>query len=58
VSEREWAKAVEPIVKKCRLAVMLEMNASFNGDGATALAQLLEEMAKRLDDHIEALQST
>jgi hypothetical protein len=51
----EWNKLVDPIVKKCRLAVMLEMNTTFNEDGASALADLLEQMAKRLDDYIETI---
>lgn len=52
----EWGNLVKPIVRKCRLAVMLHMNASFNEDGASALADLLEKMAEKLDDHIHSLE--
>lgn len=50
---KPWAELVRPIVKKCRLAVALEMNTSFNMDGSTALADLLEKMAAVIDDEIE-----
>jgi len=52
MTDREWTAAVTPIVKKCRLAVLLNMNASFNEVGATALADLLEKMAALIDDEI------
>ena len=45
----EWKKLVDPIVKKCRLAVSLDMTARFNKDGSLALAELLERMAAILD---------
>jgi hypothetical protein len=32
------------------------MNASFNEDGATALADLLERMAEMLDEHLHSLE--
>lgn len=50
---KPWAALVRPIVKKCRLAVALDMNTSFNMDGSTALADLLEKMAATIDDEIE-----
>lgn len=50
MTEKPWIEMVEPIVKKCRLAVALDMNTSFNLDGSKALADLLEKMAQTLDE--------
>jgi len=47
---KPWAKMVAPIVAKCKLAAKLDMNATWNPDGATALAEMLEHMALALDD--------
>lgn len=49
VEAGEWKKMVDPIVKKCRLAVALDMTTRFNKDGSLALAELLERMASILD---------
>lgn len=49
VEAGEWKKLVDPIVKKCRLAVTLDMTTRFNKDGSLALAELLERMAAILD---------
>lgn len=49
VPSKEWREMVEPIVKKCRLAVTLDLNTSFNPDGSKALAAMLEAMADELD---------
>jgi hypothetical protein len=46
---REWRALVEPVVSKCRLAEVLEMNTTFNTDGSKALAVLLERLADELD---------
>jgi hypothetical protein len=48
---REWREMVKPIVQKCRLAVKLDMNITFNTDGSAALADLLDRMATTLDEH-------
>lgn len=47
---KPWATMVAPIVAKCKLAATLNMNATWNPDGATALAELLNHMALALDD--------
>lgn len=54
-AEKPWAGMVAPIVRKCRLAVTLDMNTSFNIDGSKALADLLEKMAQRLDEALDSL---
>lgn len=53
VTDKPWIEMVQPIVKKCRLAIALDMNTSFNLDGSAALADLLEKMAERLDKALE-----
>lgn len=50
IEARPWESMVLPIIKKCRLAVSLNMNTAFNEDGSIALADLLETMARTLDD--------
>lgn len=45
-----WRELVEPIAARCDLAAMFpHTNATFNGDGAKALAELLRRMADKLD---------
>lgn len=51
--ELTWLRTVKPIIDKCRVAAMFNMNRVFRPDGAKALADLLEEMAKRLDYAVE-----
>lgn len=53
MTEKPWIEMVQPIVKKCRLAIALDMNTSFNMEGSMALADLLEQMAQRLDEALE-----
>lgn len=49
VPSKEWREMIDPVVKKCRLAVTLDLNTSFNPDGSRALATMLEAMADELD---------
>lgn len=49
VETGEWKKLVDPIVRKCKLAASLNMEAKFNTVGAKALAELLVQMAAILD---------
>lgn len=50
---REWSALVAPMVERCELAAKLQMNATWNPDGAQALGDLLKRMATTLDDEIE-----
>lgn len=50
---RQWSELVAPMIARCDLAAKLDMNASWNPDGARALAELLRRMATTLDDEIE-----
>ncbi len=46
---QEWREMVEPIVKKCKLAATFNGSTSFDAEGSSSLASLLERMATELD---------
>lgn len=49
---KPWAEVVEPVVKKFKLSTTLGMNTTFNPEGSAALADLLVQMAKLIDEEI------
>lgn len=46
---QEWRNLVDPIVKKCRLSATFNGITRFDPEGSSALADLLEKMARELD---------
>jgi hypothetical protein len=44
-----WTETVEPLVNKCRLGATLNARIIFQPADATALADILEQIAKALD---------
>jgi len=51
--DQTWMEVVGPLIRKCRLAGLLDMDRVFKPNGALALAELLEQMAVRLDHAVE-----
>lgn len=51
--EVTWVETVKPMVKKLRLASLINQNFTYNPNGCQALAELLEQMASRLDHAVE-----
>ncbi|MBN9007263.1 MAG: hypothetical protein J0H40_17835 [Rhizobiales bacterium] len=49
-----WKVLIQPIVRKLRLAAMLDMETRFNADGSVALAKVMEDMADIIDTEIDA----
>lgn len=47
-----WKDLVRSTTRRCRLAAALDMNTVFTPEGALALASLLDQMAKLIDDEI------
>jgi hypothetical protein len=50
-SMKNYAELIEPSIKKLRLAIALNMGAQFDVTASTALAEVLQFMANRLDEH-------
>jgi hypothetical protein len=50
-SMKNYAELIEPSIKKLRLAIALNMGAKFDVTASTALAEVLQFMAKQLDEH-------
>lgn len=46
-----WYRAVEPLIRRCEVAVAVGGDAIWNSIGAQAHAELLKEMARILDAH-------
>jgi hypothetical protein len=44
-----WASGTDRLVRKLRTASLVGMGYQFNAEGAGALANLIEDMAKKLD---------
>ena len=48
---KNYAELIEPSIKKLRLAIALNMGAQFDVTTSAALAEVLQFMAKQLDQH-------
>jgi hypothetical protein len=53
----DWFRAVEPLIRRCEVAVAVKGDAVWNSIGAQAHAELLKEMARILDTHRCAAQA-
>jgi hypothetical protein len=46
----EWAEIMQPIIDKFRLAAKINQSAMWDAKGSAAMAELLTEMADKLDE--------
>ncbi len=46
----DWVSMVDPIIRRCEVANVLNLTVAFSGESATALGALLKTMAEMLDN--------
>jgi len=49
-----WKEVVEPITRKCTVGSVFGDGVSFNAKGSASLSALLTQMARIIDEEIEA----